>query len=61
MDNVESRARRGKSWRKIPVALRLTEVRYLVNRIWNGGEGRDIGLVYSTELQCVGNEEVLEE
>jgi hypothetical protein len=27
MDNVESRARRRKSWRKIPVALCMTEVR----------------------------------
>jgi hypothetical protein len=26
MDNVESRARRGKSWRKMPVALCVTEV-----------------------------------
>ena len=32
MDNVESRARRGKSLRKIPVALCMTEVRCLVNR-----------------------------
>ena len=31
MDNVESRARKGKSWRKIPVALCMTEVRCLVN------------------------------
>jgi len=32
MDNVESRARRGGSWRKIPLALCMTEVRCLVNR-----------------------------
>jgi hypothetical protein len=32
MDNVEPRARRGKSWRNIPVALCMTEVRCLVNR-----------------------------
>ena len=32
MDNVESRARRGKSWRKIPVALCMTEVRSIVKR-----------------------------
>ena len=32
MDNVESRARRGKSWRKMPVALCDTEVKCLVNR-----------------------------
>jgi hypothetical protein len=32
MDNAESRARRGKSWRKIPVALCVTEVKCLVNR-----------------------------
>jgi hypothetical protein len=32
MDNVESRARRGKSWRKMPVALCVTEVKCLVNR-----------------------------
>ena len=32
MDNVESCARSGKSWRKIPVALCMTEVRCLVNR-----------------------------
>jgi hypothetical protein len=31
MDNVESRARRGKSWRKMPVALCVTEVKCLVN------------------------------
>ena len=31
-DNVESRARRGKSWRKIPVAFCVTEVMCLVNR-----------------------------
>jgi len=33
MDNVESRARRGKSWRKMPVALCVTEVKCLVYRI----------------------------
>jgi hypothetical protein len=32
MGNVESRARRGKSWRKMPVALCVTEVKCLVNR-----------------------------
>jgi len=32
MDNVESRARRGKSWRKMPVALCVREVKCLVNR-----------------------------
>jgi hypothetical protein len=32
MDNDESRARRGKSWRKMPVASGVTEVRCLVNR-----------------------------
>jgi len=32
MDNVESRARRGKSWRKTPVALWVTEVKCFVNR-----------------------------
>jgi len=32
MDNDESRARRGKSWRKMPVALCVTEVKCLVNR-----------------------------
>jgi len=32
MDNVESRARKGKSWRKIPVSLCMTEVRCIVNR-----------------------------
>jgi hypothetical protein len=32
MYNVESRARRGKSWRKMPVALCVTEVKCLVNR-----------------------------
>jgi hypothetical protein len=32
MDNVESRVRRGKSWRKIRVALCVTEVKCLVNR-----------------------------
>jgi hypothetical protein len=32
MDNVESRARRGRSWRKIPVALCVTGVKCLVNR-----------------------------
>jgi len=32
MDNVESRARRGKSWRKMPVALYVMEVKCLVNR-----------------------------
>jgi hypothetical protein len=32
MDNVESRARRGKSWRKMPEALRFTEVKCSVNR-----------------------------
>ena len=32
MDNVESRARRGESWRKMPVALCVTEVKCLVNR-----------------------------
>jgi len=31
MDNVESRATRGKRWRKIAVALCVTEVRCLVN------------------------------
>jgi len=32
MDNIESRVRRGKSWRKMPVALCVTEVKCLVNR-----------------------------
>jgi hypothetical protein len=32
VNNVESRARGGKSWRKIPVALCVTEVKCLVNR-----------------------------
>jgi hypothetical protein len=32
MDKVELRARRGKSWRKMPVALCVTEVKCLVNR-----------------------------
>ena len=32
MDNVESRAMRGKSCRKIPVALFMTEVNCLLNR-----------------------------
>jgi hypothetical protein len=32
MDNVKSRARRGKSWRKMPVALCITEVKCLANR-----------------------------
>jgi len=32
IDNVESRVRRGKSWRKMPVALCITEVKCLVNR-----------------------------
>jgi hypothetical protein len=32
MDNVESCARRAKSWRKMPVALCVTEVKCLVNR-----------------------------
>ena len=32
MDNVELRARRGKSWRKMPVALCVTEVTCLVSR-----------------------------
>ena len=32
MDNVESRVRRGKSWRKMPVALCVMEVKCLVNR-----------------------------
>ena len=32
MDSVESRARRGKSWRKMPVALCVMEVKCLVNR-----------------------------
>jgi hypothetical protein len=32
MDNVESRARRGKSWRRVPVALYITEVKCLMNR-----------------------------
>jgi hypothetical protein len=32
MDNVESRARRGKSWMMMPVALCVTEVKCLVNR-----------------------------
>jgi len=32
MDNIESRARRGKSWRKMLVALCVTEVKCLVNR-----------------------------
>jgi hypothetical protein len=37
MDNVESRARRGKSWRKMPVALCVTEVKCLVNRSLGSG------------------------
>jgi hypothetical protein len=32
MHNVESRARRGKSWRKMPVALCIMEVKCFVNR-----------------------------
>jgi hypothetical protein len=32
MDNAESRARRGKSWRKMLVTLCVTEVKCLVNR-----------------------------
>jgi len=32
IDNVGSRARRRKSWRKMPVALCVTEVKCLVNR-----------------------------
>jgi len=32
MVNVESRASRGKSWRKVPVALWVTEVICLVKR-----------------------------
>jgi len=32
MDNIESHARRGKSWRKVPVAFCVTEVKCLVNR-----------------------------
>ena len=32
MDNVESRARRGNSWQKMPVALCITDVKCLVNR-----------------------------
>ena len=32
MDNVELRARRGKGWRNMPVALCVTEVKCLVNR-----------------------------
>jgi len=32
MDNVETRAGKGKSWRKMPVALCVTEVKCLVNR-----------------------------
>jgi len=32
IENVESRARRGKSWRKMPVALCITEVKCLINR-----------------------------
>jgi hypothetical protein len=37
MDNVESGARRGKSWRKMPVALCVTEVKCLVKLRWSGG------------------------
>jgi len=33
MDNVESCARRGKSWRKIPLALCMMEVRCCVHWI----------------------------
>ena len=32
MDNVQLLAMRGKSWRKVSVALCMTEVRCLVNR-----------------------------
>jgi hypothetical protein len=32
MDNIELRARRGRSWRKMPVALCVTEVTCLVSR-----------------------------
>jgi len=32
IDNVESSASRGNSWRKMPVALCITEVKCLVNR-----------------------------
>ena len=32
MDNVELHARRGKSWRKMPVVLCVIEVKCLVNR-----------------------------
>jgi len=39
MDNVELRARRGESWRKIPVALCVMEVMCLVNRSL-GSSGR---------------------
>ena len=39
MDNVESRARRGKSWRKMPVALCVTEVKCLVNCLVNRSLG----------------------
>jgi hypothetical protein len=32
MANVELRVRRGKSWRKMPVALCVTEVKCIINR-----------------------------
>jgi len=61
MDNVESRARRGNSWRKIPVVMCMTEVRCLVNRSLESRRRPRYRIVYSAVLQCVGNEEVLEE
>jgi hypothetical protein len=42
MDNVEARARRGKSWRKMLVALCVTEVKCLVNRSLGSSRRREI-------------------
>ena len=61
MDNVESRASRGKSWRNMPVALWVTEVKCSLRGVWGRVGDQDIGLVSSTVSRCAGNGEVLGE
>jgi len=48
MDNVESLARRGKSWQRMPVALCSADVKSLVNRSLGSSSRRDIGPGSST-------------